>query len=48
MVLIMQQDQHDDHVGSSQRRTRTLWIVAAHVLVVVAFFIATFFWGKFE
>ena len=44
----MQQDQHDERFTASQRRTRTLWIVAAHVLVVVAFFIATFFWGKFE
>jgi len=39
--------QQGDHLRSAERRKRTLWIVVAHVLVVAAFFIATFFWGKF-
>jgi hypothetical protein len=45
----MRQDQQDEeHFGSAERRKRTLWIALAHVLVVVAFFVATFFWGNFE
>jgi len=44
----MQDDQHDDeHFTSAERRKRTLWILIAHVLVVAAFFMATFFWGNF-
>ena len=43
----MQQDQHQDFT-LAERRKRTLWIVAAHVLIGVTFFIATFFWGNFE
>jgi len=48
MSLLMQNDPHDDHFTSAERRKRTLWIVLAHVLVVVVFFVATFFWGRFE
>jgi hypothetical protein len=44
----MQQDQHEDPFRSSQRRRRMLWIVLAHVAVVVAFFAATFVWGNFS
>jgi flagellar basal body-associated protein FliL len=43
----MQQDQRDDF-NSAERRKRTVWIVIAHLLVVGAFFAATFFWGNFE
>ena len=46
-MLLMQEDQHQDFT-SAERRKRTLWIVAVHVLVVVTFFVATFFWGNFE
>ena len=42
----MQQDQHEDPFRSPQRRKRMLWIVLAHVVVVVAFFTATFIWGN--
>ncbi len=46
---MMRQDQRDEeHFSSAERRKRTLWIVFAHVLVVAAFFVATFFWGKFD
>jgi len=43
----MQEDQHREFT-SAERRKRTLWIVVAHLLIVVTFFIATFFWGNFE
>jgi len=45
----MRQDQrHEEHLSSAERRKRTLWIALAHALVVGAFFVATFFWGNFE
>jgi len=43
----MQEDQHEDDFRSGERRMRTVWIVIAHVLVVGAFFMATFYWGNF-
>jgi hypothetical protein len=43
----MQEDQHEDYFTSSGRRKRTAWIVIVHVLVVGAFFVATFYWGNF-
>ena len=42
------QDQQRNEFTSAARRKRTLWIVAAHVLVVVTFFTATFYWGNFS
>ena len=33
---------------STDRRKQTRLIVIAHVLIVVAFFVATFMWGNFE
>jgi hypothetical protein len=44
----MHEDQHEDFFASSGRRKRTLWIVIAHLLVAVAFFAATFYWGNFS
>jgi hypothetical protein len=44
---MQEDDRHDDYFRSSGRRKRTLWIVIAHVLVVAAFFVATFYWGNF-
>jgi len=44
----MQEDDQHEGFHFAERRRRTLWIVAAHVLVVATFFIATFFWGNFE
>lgn len=43
----MTQNQHGDELTSTGRRRRTLWIVIAHVLVGVSFFVATFYWGNF-
>ena len=43
----MQEDQHEDSPTSAERRKRLAWIVAAHLLVVGAFFVATFYWGNF-
>ena len=45
---MQEQDQHEDYYTSSGRRKRTVWIVVAHVLVVGAFFVATFYWGNFS
>jgi uncharacterized membrane protein len=42
----MREDEHD--VTSTNRRKRLLWIVLAHLLIVVAFFTATFYLGNFE
>lgn len=47
-MLSVQDNQSQDDFTSTGRRKRTLWIVAAHVLVVVAFFTATFYWGNFS
>ena len=44
----MRDDQHSDEFPVPERRKRTLWIVALHVLIVAAFFTATFFWGTFK
>ena len=44
----MQEGQQDEDFNSTGRRKRTLWIVAAHLLVAAVFFSATFFWGNFE
>ena len=44
----MQKEQSQDFSTSAEKRKRTRWIVAAHVLVVAIFFIATFYWGNFE
>jgi hypothetical protein len=44
---MQEDDQHEDF-SSTKRRRRTLWIVAAHVLIGALFFIATFYWGNFE
>jgi len=44
----MQADQHQDYFTSSGRRKRTVRIVIAHLLVAVAFFAATFYWGNFS
>ena len=44
----MQEGQQDGSFNSTERRKRTLWIVAAHLLVAAVFFIATFYWGNFE
>ena len=44
---MQEDDQHKDYFTSNVRRKRTLWIVVAHVLVVGAFFVATFYWGNF-
>jgi len=43
----MQEDQQEDYFTSSGRRKRTVWIVIAHLLVVGAFFTATFYLGNF-
>jgi uncharacterized membrane protein len=43
----MRQDEHDDCIASG-RRKRLLWIVLAHLLIVVAFCTATFYLGNFE
>jgi hypothetical protein len=43
----MQEDPQEDYFTSSGRRKRTVWIVIAHLLVVGAFFGATFYWGNF-
>ena len=48
MALSMQDHQQQDGFTSTGRRKRTLWIVLAHVAVVVAFFTATFYWGNFS
>ncbi|HUV23384.1 MAG TPA: hypothetical protein VMZ32_16435 [Gammaproteobacteria bacterium] len=45
---MQEQDQHEDYFTSSGRRKRTAWIVVAHLLVVGAFFAATFYWGNFS
>ena len=44
----MQEDQQEAHDGPTpaERRKRLVWIVAAHLLVAGAFFVATFYWGK--
>ena len=42
------QDEHDDYYASTGRRKRLLWIVFAHLLIVVAFFTATFYLGNFS
>ncbi len=42
----MQQNQHQDFTPAA-RRKRILRIVFAHLLIVAAFFIATFLWGNF-
>ena len=44
---MQEDDQHKDYFTSSGRRKRTVWIVVAHVLVVGAFFVVTFYWGNF-
>ncbi len=44
----MQEDEHDDYFAPTERRKRLLWIVLAHLLIVVAFFTATFYLGNFE
>jgi len=41
----MQEDEHDEH---TDRRKRLRWIVLAHLLIVVAFFTATFYLGNFD
>lgn len=43
----MQEDEHDDYFASTERRKRLPWIVLAHLLIVVAFFTATFYLGDF-
>ena len=44
----MQQDQQEqDSLTSVERRKRTWRIVIAHLLIVAAFFMASFIWGKF-
>jgi hypothetical protein len=40
------QDQQEHGPTSAERRKRLVWIVIAHLLVVGAFFVATFYWGK--
>lgn len=45
--MILAQQQEQDDFTSTERRKRTWRIVFAHAVIVVAFFIATFFWGKF-
>jgi len=47
MATLMHEDQHEDRPTSAKRRKRLVWIVAAHLLVVGAFFVATFYWGSF-
>ncbi len=44
----MQENQPDAYFTSAEKRRRTWRIVIAHVLVVVTFFVATFFWGNFQ
>jgi len=44
----MREQRHEDDFNSSERRRRTLWIAIAHLLVVGVFFMATFYWGKFD
>ena len=44
----MQEDEHGDSLASTGRRKRLLWIVLAHLVIVVAFFTATFYLGNFE
>ncbi|MFT5502618.1 MAG: hypothetical protein ACI845_000879 [Gammaproteobacteria bacterium] len=40
--------QSEDDFDLPKRRKGTITIVIAHLLIVVAFFTATFFWGSFE
>ena len=44
----MQGDEHDDYFRSASRRKRLFWIVLAHLVIAVAFFTATFYFGNFE
>ena len=44
----MQQEQHKaGDFNTEERRKRTWRIVIAHVLIVAAFFVASFLWGNF-
>ena len=44
----MSQDRHEqDTFYTAERRKRTRRILVAHLLIVAAFFIASFIWGKF-
>jgi flagellar basal body-associated protein FliL len=44
----MEKEQSQENFTSAEKRKRLRWIVIAHVLIVVAFFTATFYWGNFE
>ncbi len=45
----MQDDQSNlSSLDSSTRRKRIGFIVAAHLVIVVGFFAATFIWGSFK
>jgi len=43
----MQERQQQDELGQQARKSRLVRIVIAHLLVVAAFFTASFFWGNF-
>lgn len=44
----MQKGQADIEVDEQVRKSRLKLIVIAHLLIVVSFFVAAFFWGNFE
>ncbi len=44
----MQECQRDIEVDAQARKTRLKYIVIAHLIVVISFFVASFYWGNFE
>ena len=48
MQTMSEQQHEQDQFNTAERRKRTRRILIAHLLIVAAFFAASFIWGKFS